>query len=348
MPKVLIIATSRSSRSGITAVLKTYQSGVLWRKYHCHWVQTHRDGPNWRKLLYLASAWLDFLVRVPFYDIVHVHISLQTTVRRKKPFVKVAKALGKKVIVHLHCGNQIDSIWNKNYDYLFRIADVSVFLSESLKRMVESHTGYGHDYRVIYNSCPTVNIENLGNRKKIILFSGTICKGKGYLDLIQAFSIIADKFPEWKIIFAGNGEIDSGKAFAEKAGVSDRVEFPGWVCGEIKDKYFREAAIFCLPSYAEGFPMAVLDAWAYGMPVVTTPVGGIPDIAVDEENMLLFAPGDVDKLAKQLEKMIVSFEGDKLLYNRIKAASLDFAKNKFNADTINAQIGNLYEDLFSI
>ena len=90
--------------------------------------------------------------------------------------------------------------------------------------------------------------------------------------------------------------------------------------------------------------MAVLDAWAYGLPVVTTPVGGIPDVAVDGQNMLLFEPGDVDRLSKQLEKIIISFEGDKILYNRICTASLDFAKNEFNADTINTQIGNLYEE----
>lgn len=345
MPRVLIIATGRKTRGGITAVIKAYEKGSVWKIFHCHWVQTHRDGTIYRKLFYLASAWLDYLVHIPFYDIVHVHCSLQTSVSRKVPFVKLAKALGKKVIVHLHCGNQIEKIWNSNYDYLFRVADVSVFLSENLKKMVESHTGTGRDYRVIYNACPKTKDVNPGSRNKIILFSGTLNKGKGYLDLIRAFGIIADKFPEWKLLFAGNGEIGNGRACAEKTGISDRVEFLGWVHGGTKDRIFREAAIFCLPSYAEGFPMAVLDAWAYGIPVVTTPVGGIPDVAVDGENMLLFNPGDVNRFAEQLEKLIVSFDGDNLLYNRIMAASLDFAKDKFNIDTINGQLGKLYEEL---
>ena len=75
-------------------------------------------------------------MRIPFYDIVHVHISLETTARRKILFVKVSKALGKKVIIHLHCGSQIHEIWNKNYEYLFSVADVSLLLSENLLHMV--------------------------------------------------------------------------------------------------------------------------------------------------------------------------------------------------------------------
>lgn len=339
--RVLILATSRKTRGGITAVLKAHETGEQWKRFHCHWVQTHRDGNNVRKLAYLAFAWLDFLIRIPFYDIVHVHFSLGTTARRKVPFVKVAKALGKKVIIHLHCGSQIHEIWNKDYSYLFSVADVSLLLSENLLHMVEEHTGKGRDYRVCYNPCPQISKEPVLQKKKQILFSGTLYAGKGYQDLIRAFAKIAKKYPDWNVVLAGNGEVEKGRAIFKELGIANQVEFLGWVSGEQKDKVFRESMIFCLPSYAEGFPMAVLDAWAYGLPVITTPVGGIPDVAKDGENMLLFNPGDIDALAHQLEKMII----DENLRNRIALASLDFAENKFNQYTINKQLGELYEDL---
>lgn len=339
--RVLILATSRKTRGGITAVLKAHETGEQWKRFHCHWVQTHRDGNNVRKLAYLAFAWLDFLIRIPFYDIVHVHFSLGTTARRKVPFVKVAKALGKKVIIHLHCGSQIHEIWNKDYSYLFSVADVSLLLSENLLHMLEEHTGKGRDYRVCYNPCPQISKEPVLQKKKQILFSGTLYAGKGYQDLIRAFAKIAKKYPDWNVVLAGNGEVEKGRAISKELGIANQVEFLGWVSGEQKDKVFRESMIFCLPSYAEGFPMAVLDAWAYGLPVITTPVGGIPDVAKDGENMLLFNPGDIDALAHQLEKMII----DENLRNRIALASLDFAENKFNQYTINKQLGELYEDL---
>ena len=87
--------------------------------------------------------------------------------------------------------------------------------------------------------------------------------------------------------------------------------------------------------------MAVLDAWAYSLPVITTPVGGIPDIAVDGENMLLFSPGDVNTLARQLERMIT----DENLRNHISEASYHFATHEFNIDTINKQLDELYTEL---
>ena len=341
MANVLVVATSRKTRGGITSVIKAHETGKQWENFHCHWIQTHRDGAKWRKIAYLLVAWVDYLVRLPFYDIVHLHFSLQTTVRRKVPFAKLAKMMGKKVVIHLHCGSQIHDIWNSNYDYLFNNADISILLSENLKLMVEEHTGKENDYRVVYNPCPTVNKEPVLARKKEILFSGTICEGKGYKDLIKAFSMIAPSHPDWKVVLAGNGELEQGKAFAAELGISNQVVFLGWVSGKAKDLAFRECSIFCLPSYAEGFPMAVLDAWAYGVPVISTPVGGIPDIAKDGENMLLFTPGDIDTLAIQLDRMI----SDDTLRDRIEEASREFATTTFNINTINAQLGAIYDEL---
>lgn len=90
----------------------------------------------------------------------------------------------------------------------------------------------------------------------------------------------------------------------------------------MKAKVFQESSIFCLPSYAEGFPMAVLDAWAYGLPVITTPVGGIPDVAQDGKNMMLFMPGDTNTLAAKMDMMI----RDVSLRNAIREESVKLSQ----------------------
>ena len=142
---------------------------------------------------------------------------------------------------------------------------------------------------------------------------------------------------------AGNGEIEQGKQLAKNLGIYDRIEFLGWFNGLHKERTFQEASIFCLPSYAEGFPMAVLDAWAYGLPVITTPVGGIPDVAKDGDNMLLFMPGDIQTLSIKLEQLI----SDQKLRNKISLASLDLATNEFNQETINHHLKSIYDNLLT-
>ena len=87
--------------------------------------------------------------------------------------------------------------------------------------------------------------------------------------------------------------------------------------------------------------MAVLDAWAYGLPVITTPVGGIPDIAEDGKNLLLFNSGDVNTLASQMEKFICNEE----LRKQLSDESIHLAKTIFNEQTINKQLTRIYQEL---
>lgn len=342
MPKVLVVATSRKTRGGITSVVKAHEQGKQWSDFHCHWIQTHRDGSTWLKIGYLVTGFSDFLLRLPFYDIVHIHVSQPVSLKRKNIFLKLAKLLKKKIIVHFHAFNIEDTFGgNNSNDYIsfFNKADRVIVLSNWWKEQIKDKLSLPEDnIIVLYNPCPSVKTDNSVEKENIILYAGTVCKRKGYADLIEAFSKIAYKYPDWKVVFAGNGEIEEGKKLAGDLGVETQIEFTGWVSGENKSALFNKSKIFCLPSYAEGFPMAALDAWAYGLPTVTTPVGGIPDIAIDGENMLIFKPGDIDKLANNLERLI----SDESLRNKISKASSEFSKGKFNVNTINQQLHNIY------
>lgn len=341
MKKVLVVATSKKTRGGITAVLKLYEQSRMWQQYHCRWIGTHRDGGMARKFFYLVKGLSQYLVLLPFYDIVHFHLGMRPSAMRKYPFFKLAKLFGKKTVVHLHLGTQIDEVWNANYQNMFEKSDCGILLSERLKSTVQDHIGNSSKLQVVYNPCPIITDSTTYRKQNQILFSGTLYEGKGYLDLINAFAKIAPQHPDWKIVLAGNGEVEQARATALKLGIEKQVELLGWVSGEAKHRAFFEAKALCLPSYAEGFPMAVLDAWAYGLPVITTPVGGIPDVAVDGENMLLFNPGDIDSLATKLEMIIT----DEALRNKLAALSVKMAAERFNLNTITAQVAEIYESI---
>lgn len=342
MSKVLVVATSRKTRGGITSVIKAHESGMQWSKYHCRWIPTHVDKGFLWKLIYAVRGFLEYLVFIPSADIVHIHVSEPPSALRKLVFFRLAKWLKKKIIIHFHSfspDTTINGPYSERYRELFCGADVVVVLSNYWKEVVDDKFHLGERIKVIYNPCPSITYTQEYKKTNSILYAGTLNLRKGYADLIRAFAKVASDHPDWKIILAGNGEIEQSRALAKELGIEGQVELLGWISGESKDKAFKQASVFCLPSYAEGFPMAVLDAWAYGLPVITTPVGGIPDVAIDGENMLMFNPGDIDTLAEKLDLIM----NNEALKDKLSASSTKIASERFDLNTITEQVGGVYE-----
>ncbi|WP_294453598.1 glycosyltransferase family 4 protein [uncultured Bacteroides sp.] len=348
MKKVLVIATSRKTRGGITSVVKAHETGEQWDKFHCKWIETHRDGSNIRKIYYFIKAYITYIFLLPFYDIVHIHVASYSSLRRKKYFLKIAKLLNKKTIAHFH-PHKPEVIFEKStqseYIKFFKSVDKIIVLSPQWQRWLKEALNIEKNVLVIYNPCPVIEPGKADYSKKYILFAGTLYKRKGFDTLLKAFARIASKYPEWHVVLAGNPKSEKDKiiikTLPKQLNIEKQVEFPGWINGNKKDLLFRNASIFCLASSAEGFPMAVLDAWAYGIPVVCTPAGGLPDIVENGKNALLFNYEDDITLAQQLDKLI----SDENLRNNISKESLKLAQTTFNIDNINKQIEELYKSL---
>jgi glycosyltransferase involved in cell wall biosynthesis len=345
--KVLVVAPGRETRGGITAVILAYEKSFLWEKWNCVWIETYIDKSADFKILYFLRSFIRFIFSLPGAGIVHIHLSSSTSAIRKSFYFYLAYLLGKKTILHLHVFSSNSTIIGKYksvYRNMFRKSNRLIVLSSYWKKEVMNAFGENIvDIEVLLNPCVNLAVSNFqkSGRKQTILYAGTLNKRKGYADLIMAFSRVANKFPGWELILAGNGEIEEGIALSDRLGINDRVVFSGWVSGNEKDKLFREASIFCLPSYAEGFPMAVLDAISYGIPLITTPVGGMAEILVNKENTLMFNPGDIDELTEHLEAMI----SDEDLRNRLSSASLDLSRGPFSIDAVSTQLDSIYTEI---
>ncbi|MBQ8543012.1 MAG: glycosyltransferase family 4 protein [Bacteroidaceae bacterium] len=341
-PKVLVVATSKKARGGIATVVSAISKQDVWKEHKCCWINTHIDKGYALKLWYLLSGLLKYIILLPFYHIVHIHVSTRVSANRKYIFFKLARLFGKKTVIHLHCGSQLSKIWNNKYEDMFTNCNICLTLSNSIKEYILSRVSPKGKIEVLYNPCPNVTKNNtIKSDNNTILFAATLYKAKGYLDLIEAFGKVAKKYPEWRLLLAGNGDKQEGIEMAKKYGVEERVEFLGWIKDKRKEEIFRTSTIFCLPSYAEGFPMAVLDAWAYGLPVITTPVGGIPDIVTDGKNGLLFTPGDTTMLSEKLELLI----GDTTLRQRLSYEARKLADTTFNIKTISKYLSGIYATL---
>lgn len=350
MSKVLVVATSRKTRGGITSVVKAHETGEQWKKYHCYWIQTHRDGPSWRKVLYFVSAYIQFLFLVPFCDLVHIHMASISSLKRANYFLKLAKLWNKKTIGHFH-PHKPDVIFDENhkdeYKKFFTTVNRVVVLSPQWERWINEALGIYNNIQVIYNPCPSVERRTDKPDYKYILFAAILYKRKGFADLIEAFAKIASQFPDWKVVIAGVPKRSEDKRIIEELpdqlGVASQIIFPGWVTGREKDMLFKNASIFCLASKDEGFPMAVLDAWAYGIPVVCTTAGGLIDIVKDGENAMVFEYGDINALSEKLAQLMKQED----MREKIAQASITLADTVFNVNNITKQVDQLYESVLN-
>ena len=141
----------------------------------------------------------------------------------------------------------------------------------------------------------------------------------------------------------GNGEVERYRAMAVEMGVADSVVFTGYIRGVERETLLRKAAIYCMCSYREGFPMVVLEAWMYGICVVTTPVGGLPDVIEEGRNCLTFGFGNHEGLAHNL-RLVMDDESQR---KEMAVYSRRFVEQRFGTEEINERFEELYDSLYS-
>jgi poly(glycerol-phosphate) alpha-glucosyltransferase len=118
--------------------------------------------------------------------------------------------------------------------------------------------------------------------KKRMLFLSRIHPKKGLPHLLRAWQKLASQFPDWRLLIAGNDQLGHEaelKKLTSELGLLTSVIFLGPLYGETKKQALAGADIFVLPSFSEGFSMAVLEAAACGLPVLLTPQCNFPELA---------------------------------------------------------------------
>ncbi len=342
-PRVLIVGPGRAVRGGITSVLLDYQKNDLWKRYSCRWLETYNDRGPLCKIASFVTSFAKAIWLIPGSDIVHIHAAHNTSFYRKTVFFLMARLTRRKTILHLHAPYP-DDFRKRPLDvvsrWVFSRADRVVALSERWAKVVREVAPKAR-VAVVANPGPAPQLDALpaGEREPIILFAGKLEQRKGYGDLLRAMPHILARVPQARLLFAGHGEIEAAEQLARELGVSDRVEFMGWVRGDAKDSLFRQARVFCLPSYGEGVPMALLEAMASGTPSVVTPVGGIPDLIVHENNGVLVQSGH----SEQICEAVVSLLTDDVLANKVAAGALLTVSQKHGPDVVSKQISAVYD-----
>lgn len=310
--KVLMVGNYYKNHhpGGISAVV------AYWSRYieRLQYYPTFKEGGIIGKLWWFGSSYVRVCIRMlldPKIEIVHSHTAADTDFKRQTMMVNLAKRFRKKVVLHSHASRfkdfYVEASSKKKMQILstLRKADVLVVLSESWRKWF---AGIGVDpakITILHNITDFPTIAETANASKNIdvqkrsvhfLFMGEIGKRKGVFDIIRGLSKHHNEVAgQIQFRIGGNKMEDELRKAIVEGNLSDCVKFEGWVSGEKKIELLNWADVFILPSYNEGLPISILEAMSYKMPIISTPVGGIPEV-VDETNGIIVSPGDDEEI----------------------------------------------------
>jgi glycosyltransferase involved in cell wall biosynthesis len=347
--RVTIVAPGPQSEGGIRSVVARILPRLeAHEELEVVWLASQRSGSAAAKLFCLLKSLVKALYYLPKSDVVHVHGTVGLSLLRKSVFIWLARMTRCHVIFHFHAPQAVFEQFFAKPGFLrsysrhtLKQCDALVVLSESWGETVGSEFPESNIV-VIYNPVA----ESLGASKsdlavpRNVLYLAHLIKRKGYDDLIQAFALVAESVPDAQLIFCGSGEVEQAQRLCADLGIANRVEFRGWISEKEKTVELARAAVFCLPSYDEGLPMGILEAMSSGVAIVTTPVGGVPDVLSHEGNALLVDPGDIDNLGRQLSRLLTDVQ----LRDRLSNEALRDS-DKFHPDRIAGHWVELYRSI---
>lgn len=338
--KVLIVATSRQTMGGITNVLKRYEKMEIWKKYRCAWLETQVNKGIILKLWYMIKAYITMLFIVPRYDIIHFHTVPGRSITMQMPVFLYSILWHKKTIIHIHVGNQLlEYKEDRMFSFVLRKASKVVVLANVIKDLMKEL--YGIDAEVLYNPIEEQPLRDTTKIGKNVFFAAYLTLNKGYDTLLKAFKKVVIKHPDWKLIIAGSGETDNALRLINEFGIQENVEMHSWLNKEQMAEKYKEAGIYCIASHKEGFPMGFLEAASYGIPIVTTPVGGIVDVIEHKRNCMVFDFDDTNALAEHINALIDS----PILCDKISRNLISLAKERFSFSAVDNKIDTLYRNI---
>jgi len=243
--------------------------------------------------------------------------------------------------------------YNRIERLVLRRADRIVAVSNSMKVLLTQHGIAPHKIQVIHNAIdpneavPAMSGKEIRQRygltsdQKVIGVIGRLNPEKGQLIFLKAMEQTARSFPDVKALIIGEGQDRATlEGFCRDKGLSDHVLFLGYQ-EKIAD-YYQVLDLLVLPSLSEGLPNTVLEAMGFGVPVLASAVGGVPEI-IQNGNGMMVPPNDPGALAERIIELL----RDDALRQAIGLKGKNSLHPRFSPDNRVRQIVGLYEELLS-
>jgi glycosyltransferase involved in cell wall biosynthesis len=251
--------------------------------------------------LYLPGLWA-----LRGADVVHVFsASYWSFLLAPGPAMLAARALGCWVLLHYHSGEAEDHLgrWGALVHPWLRLADELVVPSPYLRRVFEAH---GYRPRVIPN---IVDTARFAYRERRPLRPRLLCARN--LDpyyrvdtVLRAFALVRKRHPGATLTVAGHGREEGALRALARELDGEGIRFTGPVEPAAMPALYDEADVFVNCSVVDNQPVSVLEAFAAGLPVVTTPAGGIPDMVRHDDTGLIVPAADPVATAEAIAALL--------------------------------------------
>lgn len=349
-PRVLMVGTALEGRGGVVAAVSVLREAGLFEREAVRYLPTHVDGGRLAKVARAISGACGTLSAC-LRDrtiIVHAHTSSRASFLRKSLVLLIARAVGCQTILHLHGGlfrqyatQESRALTRRWIRHTFERSSRVIALSSGWAQFLGEIAPRAR-VTVVPNAVPLPALPMISRaRPGRILFLGRLEPAKGVDELLQALAILAPRFPEAHLALGGEGDGERVRRRAAELGIADRVETLGWMDGVARDAALLESTVFCLPSHAEGLPMAMLEAMAAAKPVVVTSVGGIPETIIDHDNGILVPPRAVAPLAAALAEVL----GDCALREHLGQRARATIEQCYSTAIVTQQLAAIYREL---
>ncbi len=312
---------------GISAVVQYWSRNIEELQYY----PIYHTGGKFIKGFWFVTSYLRLFFRLCTdrkIKIVHLHTAADGSFKRNSQLIRMVRIFGKRIILHIHASRFKDFFDESSENLRCRIistlkcTDRLIVLSESWKEWFISKGIEPGKITILNNITPLPTLipqESVNDGKLHLLFMGEIGQRKGIFDILEALYAHKDEIAgRLELKIGGNRNEDILKARIKEYGLEGEVSFEGWVSGNKKLKLFNWAQVFILPSFNEGLPISILEAMSYGCPIISTPVGGIPEVVTD--NGILVTPGNSEEIFAAIRKyldtpQLIEMEGEASLRN---------------------------------
>ena len=344
---LVMLGAAPGTRGSIAAVVDAYRAHGLFKRWPIQYIATSSDGGVIENARIIGRALCEFGAALTQrgHLAVHVHTSAGAGFWRDAVFMSATLAARCPLILQLHGAgferfhDGADAAQRALIRFFLEQAACVAVPAESLRGWVRSVARNAHAVCVPFPVSVQVRAE--AAKPDLVLFLGRLEQAKGIYDLLDAICALRPALPDVRLVCAGDGDRVGVARYADRLGIADVVKFTGWVGPSGKRALLENAAVFALPSYDESLPISLIEAMSAGVPVVVSPVGGIPEVVQDGVSGCFVAPGDKAGLERQIRKLLL----DRKLGERLGAAARESARLRFSPERALPRLEDLYASL---